>query len=131
MKKFTTFTLSNILLLSFFSNAYSSVDQAFLNIAYSNPAYLNLVKNYEVIAGDAVANMNNYFSGSFGPLTGTASSHQTDSLDIGGYWRTTVMRKRPRSEHRDIPSMVRMVSSTQTRRLTTENIHSKKHSKPS
>lgn len=82
-KKALISALISISALSYSLPGFALGPQAFLNIAYSNPAMLNMVKKLEGIIGGSDVNPDLQFSGTYGGVSSSARSNTNSLVPYG------------------------------------------------
>jgi long-chain fatty acid transport protein len=83
IKKLLTQGLISVCAIGGVSTAYAQAYQRFTNITYSNPAALNIVKQYQMIIGGAEIFLNSQFTGSYGSTPGSITSRTANFLPYG------------------------------------------------
>lgn len=79
--KYSVISFSSIFIA--LTNAYATSYQIFSNIAFSNPAALNSIKQGELIVGGSTLFSRFHFTGSVGGVSGSTTSRTTDFLPYG------------------------------------------------
>jgi long-chain fatty acid transport protein len=81
--KYSAISLSSIATLVTLTGAHATSYQIFANIAFTNPAALNSIKQGELIIGGAIVDTRFHFTGTAAGVNGSTTSRTTDLLPYG------------------------------------------------